>query len=187
MSKPAAGKVYRPYVDALFEVAGSPSAVEGRLAALDAFAAGLDASEELRSALRSPSMARDAKRAVVRAVAEKVGCDELSCLFLTTLLSHGHLSSLPAILAAVRRRLDAEHHVVEAVLRSPAPLSPEAAQAVKTALEAKTGAAVRLVTETDPGLLAGFVVKVGSEVYDASLSRRLEKVKRALEEASPVG
>ena len=52
------------------------------------------------------------------------------------------------------------------------------------ALEARTGTRVRLRTELDPSLLSGFVVRLGSEVFDASLARRLARARKALEGAA---
>ena len=55
---------------------------------------------------------------------------------------------------------------------------------IREALEARTGTRVRLRTELDPSLLSGFVVRLGSEVFDASLSHRLTRARKALEGAS---
>ena len=55
---------------------------------------------------------------------------------------------------------------------------------IREALEARTGTRVRLRTEIDPSLLSGFVVRLGSEVFDASLARRLTRARKALEGAA---
>jgi len=48
----------------------------------------------------------------------------------------------------------------------------------------RTGRTIRLKTAVEPALLGGFVVRLGSEVYDASLAHRLEKAKNALHAAT---
>ena len=59
----AAGAAFtRPYVDALFEVAGSPDAVEALLPSLDSIARALEASEELRAFATNPAIGRKDKR-----------------------------------------------------------------------------------------------------------------------------
>lgn len=174
----------RPYVDALFEVAGSPDAVEGVLPPLDAVAGALETSADLRTALASPALGREPKRALVEALAASVGAPPLAARLLRALLDRGRIGRLAAVLAAVRVRLDLARGVREATVRSAAPLGAAAEKGIRDVLEARTGARVRLRTEIDPSLLSGFVVRLGSEVFDASLSRRLARARKALEGAS---
>lgn len=174
----------RPYVDALFEVAGSADAVEALLPSLDTFARALEASGELRTVLANPALGRRERRALVDSVAAAAKAPELAARLLSALLDRGRLPRLPTVLAAVRQRLDLERGVLEATVRSAAPLGTDAEKAIREALEARTGTRVRLRTELDPSLLSGFVVRLGSEVFDASLSRRLARARKALEGAS---
>lgn len=174
----------RPYVDALLEVAGSPDAVDALLPSLDAVAAALDSSDELRGALSSPGVGRKEKRTLVAGLARAAGAPELAARLLEALLDRGRLPKLAAVLEALRDRLDRERDVAEATVLSPAPLPADARAALAAALEARTGTRVRLRSRLDPSLLSGFVVKVGSEVFDASLSRRLARARKALEGAS---
>lgn len=174
----------RPYVDALFEVAGTPDAVEEVLPPLDAFARAMESSAELRTALASPALGREPKRALVEALAASGGAPPLAARLLRALLDRGRLARLPAVLAASRARLDLARGVREATVRSAAPLGDAAENGIRAALEARTGGRIRLRTEIDPSLLSGFVVRLGSEVFDASLSRRLARARKALEGAS---
>jgi F-type H+-transporting ATPase subunit delta len=80
----------------------------------------------------------------------------------------------------VQGRLDRSRNVVEATLVTSAPLAQPEAERLRTALEGRTGRTVRLTRAVDPALLGGFVVRVGSEVYDASLAHRLRKTRQAL-------
>ncbi|HMM34533.1 MAG TPA: ATP synthase F1 subunit delta [Thermoanaerobaculia bacterium] len=174
----------RPYVDALFEVAGSADAVEALLPSLEAVARALDASEELRAFSTNPAIPRAAKRALVASLAGNAGAPELAGRLLRTLLDRGRFLALSAVLDAIRERLDEARGVLEATVRAVAPLGADAETAIREALEARSGTRVRLRTELDPSLLSGFVVRLGSEVFDASLSRRLARARKALEGAS---
>ena len=174
-----AARFTRPYVDALFEVAGSAESVEALLPTLDGFASALRASQELRAVLSNPGVERDKKNALVSAVAGRVGMNGLGTRLLTTLLHNNRLFKLEEVASAARERLDKERRVVEARVTSAAPLRNGDTARIKEALAAKTKRSVRLVEDVDPALLGGFVVKVGSEVYDASLKQRLERARRA--------
>ena len=174
----------RPYVDALLGVAGSADAVEALLPALDTMARALEANEELRAFLSNPGVGRKEKRALVDALAASVSAPVLAGRLLRALLDRKRALKLGAVVEAIRARLDRERGVAEATVRSVAPLTPEAEASIRAALEARTGTRVRLRTELDPSLLSGFVVRLGSELFDASLSRRLERARKALESAS---
>ena len=182
--KDAGAAFARPYVDALFEVAGGLDAVEALLPSLDVVARALASSDELRAVLANPGVGRKEKRALVAALADAAKAPELAGRLLRALLDRGRLPRLAAVLDAVRQRADRERGIVEANVRAAAPLAPEAAEEIRRALEARAGRRVRLRAETDPSLLSGFVVRLGSEVFDASLSRRLARARKALESAS---
>jgi F-type H+-transporting ATPase subunit delta len=175
----------KPYVDALFEVAGSAEAVERLLPGVEDFEQTLRSSEELKRMLQDPGVERERKNALLQAIATRCGVNGLGGPFLTTLLGNGRLPHLGEVLGAVRERLDEEKNVVEAFVTSAAPLDDGAEGAIRSALEARTKKSVRLKNEVDAALLGGFVVKIASEVLDASLARRLERARRAFHAAEP--
>jgi len=174
----------RPYVDALFEVAGSPAAVDALLPSLDTVSRALESSEELRVFVTNPGVDRKEKRALVASLAEAAKTPEVAARLLQALLDRGRFLKLASVLEAIREQLDVEQGVVQATVRSAVPLAAEAEKGIREALEARTGTRVRLRTELDPSLLSGFVVRLGSELFDASLSRRLARARKALESAS---
>jgi F-type H+-transporting ATPase subunit delta len=181
----AAGSAFaRPYVDALFGVAGTPGAVEALLPSLDTVSRALESSEELRTFVTNPGVGRKEKRALVASLAEAAKAPEVAGRLLQALLDRGRFLKLASVLEAVREQLDVEQGVVQATVRSAVPLAAEAEKGIREALEARTGTRVRLRTELDPSLLSGFVVRLGSELFDASLSRRLTRARKALEGAS---
>lgn len=182
--KDAGSGFARPYVDALFEVAGSPDAVEALLGPLDGFSRAIESSEELRAFLKNPGVGRKEKRAVVESLARSAAAPELADRFLRSLLDRGRILRIAPVLAAIRDRLDRERGIVEATVRTAGPLDADAQKGIREALEARTGTRVRLRIDLDPSLLSGFVVRLGSEVFDASLSRRLARARKALESAS---
>jgi F-type H+-transporting ATPase subunit delta len=63
------------------------------------------------------------------------------------------------------------------------PLGDHEAQAIEQRLARVTGRTVTLSTTVDPSIIGGLVAKVGSTVYDASVTRQLEKMKQRLAES----
>ena len=176
----------RPYVDALFEVAGSSAAVEKELGPLEAVAAALKAVPELGRTLRNPGLEKTRRAALLDAVAGKAGCGTLSRRFLDILLNNRRLGALGQILAAIHKRLDESADIIVARLATARPLDPALVQEIRALMAARTAKTIRVVPAVEPALLGGFVVTVGSARYDASLARRLERARAALHAVSPV-
>lgn len=170
----------KPYVDALFDVAETLYAVEALVPGLEAFAKTIARSDDLRAVIRNPGLDRASKAAVVQAIAQKEELGELGTRFLTTLLGNRRLHRLPDVILAIRERVDHDRKVQEAQLRTAVALEEPVRRELRLALEKRTGGKIRLLHEVDPTLIGGFVLRVGSEVYDASLKKRLEKARRAL-------
>jgi F-type H+-transporting ATPase subunit delta len=170
----------KPYVDALFEVLGSAVAIEKLLPSLDAFATLLAESAELRLVLRNPGLDRGRKSAIVQQLATKEGAAPITLRLLNTLLINHRISALSELTRALRLRLDRERRVIEATVRTVAPLEAETESEIRAALERRSKMNVRIRPIVDPALLAGFVVQIGSEIYDTSLAQRLARTKLAL-------
>jgi F-type H+-transporting ATPase subunit delta len=169
----------KPYVDALFAVAG-PGGVEPLVPELDAFARMLGESAKLRAVLQHPGLDRKKKDELVGALAKKAGLGTLGTRLVHVLSGNRRLTRLADVVAAVHARLDREGNVVEARVRTAAALTAPETEALVRTLEARTKKKVRLQSTTEPALLGGFVVRLGSEVYDASLATRLARVRAAL-------
>jgi len=62
-----------------------------------------------------------------------------------------------------------------AVVSTPGALSPEALTAIETSFTQVYGRPISAVTTPDPSLIAGVRIRVGDDVYDASIAGRLER------------
>jgi F-type H+-transporting ATPase subunit delta len=158
----------RPYAEALLASVPASSDPEKVLAPLRDVAAAVAGSSVLRAVLAHPSVKKDAKRQILRSVGEKAGVDELGSRFLGLVLDNGRVLRLSEILAAVGVALDAREGVVPAHVTVASEIDAAARERVAAALSGATGKKVRANFTTDPRLLAGFVARVGSTVYDAS-------------------
>jgi F-type H+-transporting ATPase subunit delta len=86
------------------------------------------------------------------------------------------------VVEAYGREVDQRHGVVVVEVASASELSDAQERDLVGALKRTVaqGRDVRLDKRTDPSLIAGFVAKVGSTVYDGSLVRQLELVRQKL-------
>ena len=70
-----------------------------------------------------------------------------------------------------------------AKVTSAAKLTAAQLSAIKAQLKKSLGRPVDIETSVDPELLGGFVVRIGSRLYDSSLKTKLEDLRLALKEA----
>ena len=83
-----------------------------------------------------------------------------------------HLSLLKTYLNSLRRELALQ----TAVVSTPGSLSAEALQVISAKYTALYGRPVSAVVKIDPSLIAGVRVRVGDDVYDASVAGCLQRL-----------
>jgi len=167
----------RPYADALLGSVAADFDAAKWTAPMRDVAAAIGSNGMLRAVLANPSVKSDAKRAIVESLAGKAGVDELGRRFLRLLLDNRRIVQLPEVLDAIGEALDSRAGVVPARVTVASEIDAAARERVSAALSRATGKKVRATFATDPKLLAGFVARVGSTVYDASALGAIEKFK----------
>ncbi len=171
------------YASALFELAleaGSLEAVEGELKTLQG---AIDASPDLKAFLNSPVYDRDDQLSAIGALAEKAGFGALVTNFLKLIAKNRRLFALSDMIRAFRA-LAADHRgEVSAEAATAAPMTDDQVKALRLEIEALVGKAVNLETRVDPDLLGGLVVKIGSQMVDASLKTKLNRLKTVMKKA----
>jgi F-type H+-transporting ATPase subunit delta len=96
------------------------------------------------------------------------------------LAERSRLEQMPAVAAQYRRLLNQQRGVVEAVVTSALPLTPDESRAVRERVTAMTGSQVDLREEVDDSLIGGLTVQVGDRLLDASVRGRLERLRNEL-------
>lgn len=168
------------YAVALFELAaeqGSVSAVESDLGTL---LAALAESPDFAAVTTNPQLDRGARGAAVAAVAQHLGLAPLTTSFLGVLAGNRRLAALPDMIRAFQAIAAAQRGEVTAEVASAHPLSEEQLAAIKDRLTARQGRTVKLRTKTDPDLLGGLVVTIGSQRIDGSIRTRLNTLATAM-------
>jgi F-type H+-transporting ATPase subunit delta len=98
------------------------------------------------------------------------------------LAERDRLVLLPDLLASYRERLLDHQNVVRAEVTTAVPLAADRTQAIERALARVTGRTVTLATKVDPAIIGGVVARIGSTVYDGSVTTQLLKMKHRLTE-----
>ena len=165
----------RPYAQAFLETVPAGYDVEDFLAAAGVIVRAIGQDARLKNFLGSPSLPVDAKRRVLDELAVRAGVDDFGRRFLALVLSNRRIVALAEVLSALRSALDRSTGVVEALVTVAAPLEESQRRRIEAALGRQLGRRVRMKVDVDGKILAGFVARVGSEVFDASAARAIER------------
>ncbi|MGE5236635.1 MAG: ATP synthase F1 subunit delta [Acidobacteriota bacterium] len=170
-------RIARPYAAALFSVMAKREpttlrAVEGELATV----AGLFARDEaLLRVFEVPSVPPAKKVELLRQIGTVLGLRIETRRLLAALEQHVRLRFLGDVVAAFRDLVDRREGMVRGRVALPVSPTTEQMDELAVALSAALRARVELESEVKPELLAGFVVRLGSRVFDGSLKTQLRR------------
>lgn len=170
------------YARALFDVAlkeqAGLSEIEQQLAS---FVDLLTQHETLGKVLLNPAVPAPRKRATVVELLKHLHGSPVLGKLLVLLAERDRLVILPEVLAAYRQRLLDHQNVVHAEITTATPLSADRTQAIERDLAKATGRRVTLAALVDPSIIGGIVTRIGSTVYDGSITGQLQRMKERLD------
>ena len=170
----------RPYARALMAVAGSPQAANAVRGELLRFEAALKTSPELGAVYANPAVDLDTKLKLTSQLASRMKLGDLPKKMLEVLVRSNRINDIGGILSAVAHYVNEAMGVAVAEVRSAKPLGPDEMDRLAKTLSEKVGRKVELDVRTDPALLGGLVVKIGSEIWDASVAGKIERFRESL-------
>lgn len=168
------------YAKALVEVVTEPGSQIDAQQAMDQLrqvAAMISTSDDLRNALLSPAVSPARKRAVI---AKLINVDVKVRNFLYVVIDHRRVHEIPSIVESFEVLLDEHLGFVRADVSSATPLNDAQKAALEAQLTRVAGKKAKLKFQTDPGLVAGVVARLGSTVYDGSVRGQLERLRATL-------
>jgi F-type H+-transporting ATPase subunit delta len=171
------------YAQAVFDLAREARALPALKDDFAKLEAVWTANEDLRRAAASPLIEPDEKARALVAVARKIGLSELGLKLVGVAAKNRRAAELPAIGAALRRLVARESGARQAEITSAEPLTDGLRDEIVAALSKSLGAKIEAETKVDARLIGGFVVRVGSRQFDASLRAKLDSLKLALKQA----
>jgi len=172
------------YGRALFDVALHENADLDRTGGdLAAFSDFIDNEPQLKKVLLNPAVPVPRKRAAVAALAQRAGVLPIVAKLLALLAERDRLIVLPDLVASYRERVLNYRRIVRAEVTTAAPLDSGKTSAIEQQLARVTGRTVLLQMRVDPAIIGGLVARVGGTVYDASVTRQLEKMRQRLIES----
>lgn len=150
---------------------------------LSGFADLLTAHPSLGKVLLNPAIPIQGKRATVEALVARLNPIGVVGKLVVMLAERDRLVLLPELLSAYRQRVMDLQGVVKAEVTTAIELPSERSDAIKDSLARATGRTVTLTSRIDPSIVGGVVARVGSMVYDGSVTSQLKRLKQRLEES----
>jgi F-type H+-transporting ATPase subunit delta len=134
----------------------------------------------LLEALDSPAVQRETKQRVLAELLARYPVCPTVGNFLRTLLEHHRIRYFAEICESYLKTVNERKGIVAARVTSASPLGDKEQATLSSSLSRVMGNKVTLSVDTDPELLAGVVVQIGSTVYDGSIRAQLEEMRRRL-------
>lgn len=178
------GEILQRYAQALLSVAQDNNIVDQVGQDVGTILSLLKDSQDLREFLASPVFKAEDKKAVLtRVLGENV--HPYTRNFLLILVDRRRIVLLEGICKEFQALLRKLNQTVLAEVTSVNELTDEQTQALKEKVMTLTGArSVELETKLDPDLIGGVIIKVGSQVIDASLRGQLRRISLRLSNVS---
>lgn len=168
------------YATALFELARESRTLDAVASDLDRIGALVAESPELTRLVRSPVFGRDEQARAILAVLDRAGISDTVRRFIGVAARNGRLFALADMIRDYRVLLAQHRGEMVAEVVSATALNERQLQAIRTALAGAAGREVSLRARTEPELIGGLVVKLGSRMVDASIRSKLNSLKVAM-------
>ena len=168
------------YATALFGLARDEQQIDAVSRSLDSIEAATTESADFRALVSSPLIGRADAGKTIRALVPSLGLDPVTGRFLGVLADNGRLSELKSVIRIVRELAAGHRGETRAEVTSAHPLGDDQIAALKTKLKARVGSDVAIDAKVDPALLGGIVVRLGSQMIDASIATKLNTLATAM-------
>jgi len=172
-------RVIRGYAEAVLAVAEAEGSLDTVEDELYRFARTVEAQTELRDALTDPSLPAERKKATVT---DLIGAraNPLTVSLLGFLVEQGLARDLPRVVDALAELAAKRRERALAEVRTAVPLDAERRTRLAEALSAATGKQLELKILVDDSVIGGVMARVGDQVFDGTVRRKLELARQQL-------
>lgn len=136
------------------------------------------ANAELRRLIDDPAVAYRDKERVLRELVAGVMDEPLNLVLL--MIRRGGPETVAPMLEHFRALVRRERHVSQAEVRTALPLDDAQRASIVERLRQITGDDIQITEVVDDSLIGGIRVRIGDQLYDASVRSRLERLRARL-------
>ena len=172
--------IARRYASALFDVTKKNNTLDAAQAGLASVAALVAGSPELATVLGSAAIPAQKKLAVAQSLVAQLNVPQEIQRLITALGDRDRLGLIADVASAFDAKVRQEKQILQADVTTAVPLSAERTAALAASLGKALGGTVTIESHVDPSIVGGVIAKVGSLVFDGSVTRQLELMKTVL-------
>ena len=176
--------IARRYAAALFDVTRNNKSLDAAQAGLASVAALVAGSPELAAVFASPAIPPAKKLAVAESLVAQLNVPQEIQRLVAALGDRDRLGLIGDVSSAFDAKVRQEKQIMQADVTTAVPLSPERTAALAASLGQALGGTVTIEQHVDPSIVGGVIAKVGSLVFDGSVTRQLERLKTELLKSS---
>lgn len=140
----------------------------------------LGASPDLKKVWENPSIPAPQKRALLDAIAARLGLSKSVRNFVAVMIDHHRVAMLPTAAEEFRAEINRRLGFVDAEIASARELGDDERRELEASIGQGIGSRVRARYSTDPALLGGTTVRIGSTIYDGSVLGQLQRIREKL-------
>ena len=167
---------------ALLDVATRTSDPDRVGAELDTLAEAMRTQPDVERLLLHAGITVPQKQDALNALSARLGFTPVVSRLLSVLAERDRLSVVPDLAAAYKARLYERKNTVAAEITTAVPLEAAIVDRLGHALAEASGKQVIVSARVDPSIVGGVVARVGSTVYDGSVTTQLALMRRKLVE-----
>lgn len=167
----------RRYAEAAFEIGRADGTLDAWERDLALLRQAMD-DPELRRLMEHPAVAYARKEEVLRAVARGVQPEPIALVLL--MVRRGRPGAIGPMVERFDELLRRERGISLAEVRTALPLEDEQRAAIERRLRQITGDRIEINEIVDESLIGGVAVRIGDQLYDASIRSRLERLRARL-------
>jgi len=147
---------------------------------IEAFASVINSDKKLKLVFASRLFTEEERGKALSIALPRLNVSEETRKFLSFVVAEGHLGVIKEIIKLAIQINNERMKKARALVISPAPLSSNYIERLRTALKSMTQRDIEIENRTDESLIGGFIVKVGSTIYDSSLKGQLRVLRTTL-------
>jgi len=173
----------RRYAGALFDLASDKSELAAIAVELNTFESMAGDNADLARLLDSPAFARGDKVKALVEIAAKAGFSKTTTGFLGTMAENGRANEILGAVTAFDALYAKHRGVKRAVAITAKDMTADQRKRLELVLAKAVGSDVELETEVDPALVGGIQLRIGSQLIDASIASKLDRMNTAMKGA----
>ncbi|EMG45342.1 ATP5 ATP synthase subunit 5 [Candida maltosa Xu316] len=174
------------YANALYSATIQQSDMAQTYRALEKVENVIKGDPQLEGALTNPSLTKDDRVSIAKAVSDNLKLDKTTANFLIVLAENNRLGSFSSIFQKFGLLNDAYNGVVEAKVTSAKPLESKILKRLQTSIGKSSfvgeGQTLKLTNHVNPEILGGLVVEVGDRTVDVSIANKVARLNQTLKD-----